>query len=429
MVLDDDPTGTQTVHSVPVVTTPDAATLVEAVTSNQLVYVLTNSRALGVDEAASLAAELGRILREVSDTSGLDLKVISRSDSTLRGHYPAEVSALVSGGDLNVNATILILAFPGSGRITWADCHWVLQGDTFVPVAATEYARDPHFSYSSSWMPGWIEERSSGSIRSSNVESISIEDVRLGGLEHVAEKLGRMSGGVQVVANCVTDSDIRLIAEAVRLAEMQGSRFVYRSAASFVSAYGQIPPRSQLTRDDLLGDDSRGGLVVCGSYVPLSSRQVVEALNLPDVFGVEVSVADLVSSPRSFAAEVARVSSKAATIISRGQCALVYTSRTFSDVAAASSIVTRALVEVTKNIKEAASCLIAKGGITSAATAASALGWKLAWVEGQIAPGVPVWSDLSTGLNQEPPLVVFPGNVGDDTTLADVIVRLALSRR
>jgi len=95
VVLDDDPTGTQTVHDLPVLTqwTPEA--LDQAWDgAGTTFYLLTNSRRYPLDEAASMNREIARNLAAVARARGTEPLVVSRSDSTLRGHYPGEVSAL-----------------------------------------------------------------------------------------------------------------------------------------------------------------------------------------------------------------------------------------------------------------------------------------------------------------------------------------------
>jgi uncharacterized protein YgbK (DUF1537 family) len=95
VVLDDDPTGTQTVHDLALLTEWDlqalATTWDEAATT---FYVLTNSRRYPLEEAAATSREIARNLAAVARARGVEPVVMSRSDSTLRGHYPGEVSAL-----------------------------------------------------------------------------------------------------------------------------------------------------------------------------------------------------------------------------------------------------------------------------------------------------------------------------------------------
>src|SRR5262245_34919083 len=63
VVLDDDPTGTQTVHDVPVLTTWDSTTLrAEFTQPGPCFYILTNSRAFATPEACRINREIGQRL-------------------------------------------------------------------------------------------------------------------------------------------------------------------------------------------------------------------------------------------------------------------------------------------------------------------------------------------------------------------------------
>ena len=96
VVLDDDPTGTQTVHNIPVLTEWSIEVL-SAELQNDLpaFYLLTNSRSMPLAQAQTLNIEIGRNLVEAARQTNRDFAVVSRSDSTLRGHFPGEVEALV----------------------------------------------------------------------------------------------------------------------------------------------------------------------------------------------------------------------------------------------------------------------------------------------------------------------------------------------
>ena len=95
IVLDDDPTGIQTVHSVPIYTSWNLSVLKEIVKDkHKVIYILTNSRALTSNKTQSLHKRLVKDLRQVAAEEGIKFLLISRSDSTLRGHYPLETSVI-----------------------------------------------------------------------------------------------------------------------------------------------------------------------------------------------------------------------------------------------------------------------------------------------------------------------------------------------
>src|SRR5487761_1215142 len=153
LVLDDDATGTQTVHGVPVALDWASDTLTELMRrSGRISYVLTNSRSLDSATAAGLTRQIVTTASVAARRLGLDVTLISRSDSTLRGHYPAETTAAMEAASRALGcifyAEVLIPALIEAGRITANRTHWVEHDDIFVPVGQTEYARDPSFGYS-----------------------------------------------------------------------------------------------------------------------------------------------------------------------------------------------------------------------------------------------------------------------------------------
>src|SRR5919201_1517515 len=95
VVLDDDPTGTQTVHGIPVLTEWSVEALsAELANDMPACFLLTNSRSLPLAAAQSLNATIGHNLQEAARRVARPFVVVSRSDSTLRGHFPGEVEAL-----------------------------------------------------------------------------------------------------------------------------------------------------------------------------------------------------------------------------------------------------------------------------------------------------------------------------------------------
>jgi hypothetical protein len=94
-VLDDDPTGSQTVHDVTIVTVTDTDAVVAGLSPPGCTcFVLTNSRSLPEPQAADLTRRLATTLHGLEREWDAPLSVVSRSDSTLRGHLLAEVGAL-----------------------------------------------------------------------------------------------------------------------------------------------------------------------------------------------------------------------------------------------------------------------------------------------------------------------------------------------
>jgi hypothetical protein len=151
VVLDDDPTGTQTVHGVPVLTEWSVDGL-RAELANELpaFYLLTNSRSLPLTKAKAMNAEIGHNLVEAARQAKREFAVVSRSDSTLRGHFPGEVSALTEALKSDFDAWLIIPFFLEGGRYTINDVHYVAEGQWLIPAGETEFARDAAFGYQAS---------------------------------------------------------------------------------------------------------------------------------------------------------------------------------------------------------------------------------------------------------------------------------------
>ena len=151
VVLDDDPTGTQTVHGIPVLTEwPVSALRAELEHDLPVFFLLTNSRSLSLPAAQMLNTDIGRNLKEAARQAQRRYVVVSRSDSTLRGHFPGEVEALAEALGHDFDAWLLIPFFQEGGRYTIGDTHYVAEGDTLVPAGETESARDAAFGYQAS---------------------------------------------------------------------------------------------------------------------------------------------------------------------------------------------------------------------------------------------------------------------------------------
>jgi uncharacterized protein YgbK (DUF1537 family) len=394
-VLDDDPTGSQTVHDVAIVLALDDLRL-----AGETTFFLTNSRSLPEAEAAALTERVARELFEQDP----EVEIVSRSDSTLRGHVVAEIEAidrarravLGSGYD----GVLLAPAFFEAGRFTRADIH--MAGD--VPVGDTEFARDATFGYRASNLREFVAEKR-GDVETS---SLSLDDIRAG---RTAERLEHAGGWI--VVNAEGYEDLDAVVEGVRAS---GRRFVYRTGPSFVRALAGIEPIEPLTAADIWPDGrpEGHGLVVVGSHVGLTTRQVEATTGLRE-FELDVNALD----PAGVGARV------------RGALelddVLVYTSRTLKRGGLETAReVSRAVTDVVHTALEAEPAwVIAKGGITSHDVAVRGLGIRRATVLGQLLPGMvsvfrPVEADeRAVGV----PYVVFAGNVGDEHTLAEIVDR------
>lgn len=425
VVLDDDPTGTQTSQNVPVLLQWSVPLLTEELNKKpDVLFILTNSRSLDEGAAINLAAEIGKNLKEAVRVTGREIIPISRSDSTLRGHFPAEVDALVIALDMAETVWLLLPAFVEGARFTVDDIHYIVEQGRLTPVSETPFAADATFGYSHSDLKEWVEEKSGGRMKAANVVSFSIADIRVGGPQVVGEKLLSCRPGAVAVVNACSSRDIEVFVMGVLLAEKLGRKFIFRSSATLVPIRAGLPSglpyAVEKTAVPLFGV-----LVVVGSYVPKTTRQLNYLLKTADVKSLEADVSILLQESATLDYLHSLVS-EADRLLSEGKDVVLYTSRellTGEDGGRSLEInrkVSEFLVRFVKGLNVRPAWIISKGGITSNDIASKGLGAEKATVLGSIIPGVPVWQ--LDGSSKFPALryIVFPGNVGDDSALARV---------
>ena len=439
VVIDDDPTGTQTVHDIELLTTWDVQMLTEVLQSEpRLFYLLTNSRSMPEGEAVRLNRKTAQQLVAASRATGVDFVVASRSDSTLRGHYPAEISALedvlAASAHERFDGHLVVPAFFEGGRYTINDTHYVAtptaDSDALQPAHETPFAQDSVFGYKTAYLPAWIEAKSGGHWKT--VVSIGLELIRAGGPDAVAARLEAVEGGMPVVINAAGYGDLAVVVLGLLRAEAVGKRFLYRTAASFVRLRGALEAKPPLAVGEMIRDVSpagAGGLVIVGSYVPGSSRQLENLLTLPDVVGVELPVERVIRNADEAKEMSLEAGRQLEAAVESGRVGVLYTSRkliTSADRAENLEIgkkVSDALVAAFHEVTSRPRFIIAKGGITSHDVAQKGLGAARARVLGQLFAGVPVWR-LQTGPGarfEGVPYVVFPGNVGGPESLREAV--------
>ncbi|MFK4297896.1 uncharacterized protein YgbK (DUF1537 family) [Arthrobacter sp. GAS37] len=460
VVLDDDPTGTQSVANLPVLTrweVPDftwAFAHIAESRSQPAVYVLTNTRSLDAVEAAARNEE---IVRNALAAAGDDVRLgfVSRSDSTLRGHYPLEPDVIAATiADVTGEATdgvVIVPAFPDAGRVTIGGVHYMrgtgADAGKLTPVSETEFAKDASFGFANSEMAKYVEEKSQGRFAADDVIVLDLNIIRAGAAaangsagdpqlsaKAIADAIEPAANSTPIVADIVTENDFRALALGLEEAERRGKKLLYRVGPPFVR--GRI---GQEIREALSGEEAyegntpstAGGLIVVGSHVGLTTRQLntlttqhgAARIIEIDVEGLFVSGAD---------EYIGTVVAAVVDALHKGDV-IVHTSRLLikTDDAAASLKIARtvsaAVVAIVNRTLKTfpPRFVIAKGGITSSDVAAHGLEIRHAIVRGPMLPGiVSLWEPVE-GPAKGIPYIVFAGNVGDNESLAQVTRKLS----
>jgi len=431
IVLDDDPTGSQTVHSCLLLTRWDVETLKQGLTdSAPLFFVLTNTRGMSATDAADLTREVCVNLREAlkqlsAEGNDINPMLVSRSDSTLRGHYPVETDIIAE--ELGpFDAHFMVPAFFEGGRITRDSIHYLVVDGKPVPVHETEFARDSVFGYSHSYLPDYVEEKTAGRIQATEVERFILQDVRADSMP----RLMALKDNQCCVVDGETQDDLNHFCSQLMQAAANGKRFLFRSAASLLTALAQLPPQpiaAEKMREYVR--DGKAGVVIVGSHVSKTTQQLNHLLQQEGIQGIEIDVAKISGQRDTLLAEI---TAAAKDCHGKNITPVIYTSRTelqFDDQQTRLEFgeqVSAFLMDVVRNLPSTIGFLISKGGITSNDVLSDGLALKTSRVVGQILAGCsvvrcphdhPRYPDM--------PVVIFPGNVGDESSITTAVKRLA----
>jgi len=449
VVFDDDPTGSQTVWGCPLLLRWDTASLRQALEHpSPLLFLITNSRALGPDEARSRLEAISSVLAEVlaerqREGRPLRVQLISRGDSTLRGHCPLELDVLQKRFG-PFAATFVVPAFLQGGRTTEGGVHR-LHGQ---PVHETAFARDGLFGYRSSHLPSWLEERSGGRLRADSVPVLGLELLEAASAEPDGAGAAALDAWLTALPpGCVVAVDAnrgeQLRAFVAALGRLPERRWLFQSAASLIEALADLGPQP-LTPTGLAALRRRGaggeplpGLVLVGSHVPLADQQLDRLLEQPSCDGVELPVDRLLGAAAAAGIEAVAddLAAALARSLDRGRTPVLYSSR--GERLAGQGEARRTLgqtlaglmARLAGRLAPRLGYVISKGGITSHTLLADGL--DLAWValQGQLSPGlslvlVPDDPRLRAAGIAGLPVLTVPGNLGDGSTLTDSWRRL-----
>ena len=426
IVLDDDPTGSQTVHSCLLLMRWDVETLCRGLRDDApIFFVLTNTRSLTPERAACVTQEVCQNLKQaLLKTQIKDFLVVSRSDSTLRGHYPIETDVIAA--ELGpFDAHFLVPAFFEGGRVTRDSIHYLMVDGVPTPVHETEFARDSVFGYHYSYLPKYVEEKTNQRINSDSVERFLLEDIRAGSLE----RLMNLRENQCAVVDGETQADLNYFARDLLNAASQGKRFLFRSAASILTALAALPP--QPTAPENMSHYVRGGnpgAVIVGSHVKKTTQQLEVLLQTSGTVGIEVNVSRLANDVSNTSATLlSEILEKVDTAYQSGKTPVVYTSReelTFEDVNTRLQFgekVSDLLMDIVRGLPSDIGFLISKGGITSNDVLSKGLNLTWARLLGQILPGCSIiLTTAEHPLFPNLPVVLFPGNVGNADALSTI---------
>ena len=392
VVLDDDPTGIQTVHGCLLITQWDEQSVRQGFEDGQpFFYILTNTRAMTREDAERVTREAMEMVVKVNKDFGYRLIIVSRSDSCLRGHFPLETDVMrnvLERHGLPVAAkTPFCPAFIEAGRVTIDGVHYMKDGDKLIPVSETEFARDNVFAYHTSVLRDYIQEK------------------------------GANPDDYEIV-NAQGYDQLRAFAGSV-LSSSAAENMVIRSSSSLPKAISGIADKPLLDRSILKGEGV--GCFVVGSHVKKTTAQLECLLQAEGTCAIEVDVQRILDDSDALMLDTLDTIQQ---VVESHLTPVVYTSRQeirLTDADQRQHLgqqVSDFLVDIVRRLPFTPAYLVGKGGITSHDILTKGLGIRSARVLGQIVNSVPCV------MTREFPYIIFPGNVGSETSLRDVYQKL-----
>nr|WP_288631815.1 four-carbon acid sugar kinase family protein [uncultured Blautia sp.] len=437
VVLDDDPTGVQTVHDVSVYTDWEEESIRKGFEEKEaMFFILTNSRSFSVEETTKVHQDIAARVAKVARELGQDFMIISRGDSTLRGHYPLETQLLADDLTKNegvvIDGEIICPFFPEGGRYTMDNIHYVKEQDNLVPAGMTEFAKDKTFGYKSSDLTEYVEEKTEGKYHKEDCITISLDELNALDVQGVKVKLMTAKDMAKIIVNAVSYADLKVFCAALVLAMKEGKHYMARTAAAFTKVMGRISDQPLLGREQLEGDTRNGGIVLIGSHVKKTTDQLNCLKELDGQVDFMEFQVNTVFEENGLEKEVEKTVKAAEEKILSGRTVVIYTSRqllapenmTPEEKLHISVKISNAVTSIIGKLSVKPKFIIAKGGITSSDVGTKALRVKKARVMGQVKKGIPVWMTGEESKFPGMPYIIFPGNVGEVSTLKEIVEEL-----
>lgn len=437
VVLDDDPTGVQTVHDVSVYTDWEEESIRKGFEEKEaMFFILTNSRSFSVEKTTKVHQDIAARVAKVARELGQDFMIISRGDSTLRGHYPLETQLLADDLTKNegvvIDGEIICPFFPEGGRYTMDNIHYVKEQDNLVPAGMTEFAKDKTFGYKSSDLTEYVEEKTEEKYHKEDCITISLDELNALDVQGIKDKLMSAQNMAKIIVNAVSYADLKVFCAALVLAMKAGKHYMARTAAAFTKVMGRISDQPLLGRAQLEGDTKNGGIVLIGSHVKKTTDQLNCLKKLDGQADFMEFQVNTVFEENGLEKEVEKTVKAAEEKILSGRTVVIYTSRqllapenmTPEEKLQISVKISNAVTSIIGKLSVKPKFIIAKGGITSSDVGTKALRVKKARVMGQVKKGIPVWMTGEESKFPGMPYIIFPGNVGEVSTLKEIVEEL-----
>ena len=440
IIIDDDPTGSQTVNGCNLLLKWDYETLLKGLKgSSSLLFILANTRSLPEKDVKIRLKEICFSLKEIMNNSLFaeeEFVVISRGDSTLRGHNylePFIINELLGPFD----ATFYIPAFIEGNRTTVNGNHFVEN----IPIHKTIFSKDKIFGFNTSNINELIYEQSNHKLDFNHIENIFIKDFEIletNQLNKLYMYIKNLKNNQKVIVDIKDYSQLDKFSRIIKRL-LKKKKFLFRSAASFISSLSNVKKTkkdhiyfSQLRRKNN-NDKPMKGLIAVGSYIELTTLQLNKVLKISLCKPVEIDVLKLYTFFK-IEDNLEQINSFKQLILdsirknlNQDFIPVLYTSREIvsprdnNDLIQFQLFISSFMSKIVSAIKNEIGYLISKGGITTNTIISEGLEADLVYLEGQILPGISLVTFNLLKQKGKLPIVTFPGNIGNNMSLVKTL--------
>ena len=433
IIIDDDPTGSQSVHDCLLLLNWNYQTLLEGLQSDSsLLFILANTRSLSENELEKRLKQICNNLYKVSLEENLkdDLIFVSRGDSTLRGHNFLEPH-LINEYLGPFDATFHIPAYLEGNRVTLNGLHFV----DGVPAHKTSFAKDRIFGYETNDLKKLLFKKSKSKIKLKNIKNLNcIEEYSLIELKNFMEKL---KNNTHVIVDIDEFSQLQKFSAIVKKL-IKNKKFLFRTAASFLKAISNTKnnKKDNFYYSQLRIKNSKNhflpGLIIIGSHTEISTKQFNKLVEINLFEAVELDVekffkVHLLNDNQTEILQFKRlILEKTRQIFKTSLIPVIFTSREVKVLDNNSAqmdfynSLALFIAELVADLKYEIGYLISKGGITSNTILNSSFNVDYVYLEGQICNGISLVKAKLIDQNNSLPVITFPGNLGNDCSLVDV---------
>ena len=437
IVIDDDPTGSQTVNNCLLLLKWDYSTLIKGFQSKSNVFfILANTRSLSENDAKLRLVEICNALKKVISKESYkeEFIFVSRGDSTLRGHNFLEPK-IMNDCLGPFDATFHIPAFIEGKRMT-------IDGDHFVdnvPVSQTIFAKDKIFGYKTSNVKQLLFQKCKSQIKFNDIQNLKISELKV--LESkekniVFNKIRNLKENSHVIVDIENYSQLEKFSLSIKKLSNQ-KKFLFRTAASFISSISAVKDNPKepffysIFRRKNCEKKFLPGFLVIGSYVELTTMQLKELLEIRDCIPIELDVFEFlrISKLKSNQDQLVLFKNKLLaqirSILKQENTPVLFTSRKEVSLAKNDEQVNfynslaHFISELVSDLKNEIGYLVSKGGITSNVILSNGFKANYVYLQGQIITGVSLVT-FKLENDDNLPIVTFPGNIGNQDSLVEV---------